>query len=65
MLERVLSADVRSWESGDIDDVRILFGTCSSYMGGDLLHITQSGETKSKDSKSKKTQGQASPPTKF
>ena len=22
-------------------DVRVLFGTCSSYMGGDLLHITQ------------------------
>jgi NAD(P)-dependent dehydrogenase (short-subunit alcohol dehydrogenase family) len=27
-------------------DVRILFGTCASYMGGDLLHITQQSPTK-------------------
>lgn len=36
-------------------DVRILFGTCSSYMGGDLLHITQK----------EKEKGKALEPTKF
>lgn len=32
-------------------DVRILFGTCSSYLGGDLLHITSNHQP----SKNKKT----------
>lgn len=27
-------------------DVRVVFGTCSSYLGGDLLHITQPGQGK-------------------
>lgn len=31
-------------------DVRILFGTCSSYVGGDLLHITQPPANRKKDS---------------
>ncbi|CAK4030424.1 related to oxidoreductase, short chain dehydrogenase reductase family [Lecanosticta acicola] len=38
-------------------DVRILFGTCSSYMGGDLLHITQQGQPQEK--------GKTHEPTKF
>jgi len=29
-------------------DVRVLFGTCSSYMGGDLLHITQPAQASAK-----------------
>lgn len=49
-------------------DVRILFGSCSSYMGGDLLHITQERQTGGKEGKSKDTKGQkqvTSAPTKF
>ncbi|KAM3424251.1 hypothetical protein BST61_g11209 [Cercospora zeina] len=45
-------------------DVRVIFGTCNSYLGGDLLHITQGAESKSKDSK-KKSDKAASSPTKF
>ena len=48
-------------------DVRILFGTCSSYMGGDLLHITQSmasGDSKATKEKPKTT-STAREPTKF
>ena len=40
-------------------DVRVLFGTCSSYLGGDLLHITMPAP-RSKPSKSNTTE-----PTKF
>lgn len=29
-------------------DVRVLFGTCSSYLGGDLLHITQPAQPSKK-----------------
>ena len=32
-------------------DVRVLFGTCSSYMGGDLLHITQPAPTYTRSAK--------------
>ncbi|KAI6799726.1 oxidoreductase-like protein [Hortaea werneckii] len=54
-------------------DVRVIFGTCSSYMGGDLLHITQSSPTSSSQQSSKKSpqsppQSTATPkqsPTKF
>ncbi|KAK4543567.1 hypothetical protein LTR36_005462 [Oleoguttula mirabilis] len=44
-------------------DVRVIFGTCSSYMGGDLLHITQppSKKANSKPSPPRVTQE----PTKF
>lgn len=45
-------------------DVRVIFGTCNSYLGGDLLHITQGGEPKSKGG-NKKADKEASPPTKF
>lgn len=44
-------------------DVRILFGNCSSYMGGDLLHITQ--PTTAPKSKEKKTVEKTHEPTKF
>lgn len=44
-------------------DVRILFGNCSSYMGGDLLHITQPAP-KSKSGKEKKMD-KTHEPTKF
>lgn len=43
-------------------DVRILFGTCSSYLGGDLLHITQPAQGAKKDKIKKDT---AHEPTKF
>ncbi|KAK4574483.1 hypothetical protein LTR86_001324 [Recurvomyces mirabilis] len=39
-------------------DVRVVFGTCSSYLGGDLLHITSPGPNKSK-------KGATTPPTAF
>ncbi|TKA82389.1 hypothetical protein B0A55_01401 [Friedmanniomyces simplex] len=48
-------------------DVRVLFGTCSSYMGGDLLHITQqspSNQTKGKARGASSAQ-QVQEPTKF
>lgn len=45
-------------------DVRILFGNCSSYMGGDLLHITQQAAPKSKGPKEKKAD-RTHEPTKF
>lgn len=45
-------------------DVRVVFGTCNSYMGGDLLHITQGVGSKSKDSKQKLDKS-FSAPTKF
>lgn len=51
-------------------DVRILFGTCASFMGGDLLHITQPPTPSAKPSKKtangKLTSATAiSEPTKF
>ncbi|KAF2723765.1 NAD(P)-binding protein, partial [Polychaeton citri CBS 116435] len=47
-------------------DVRILFGTCSSYMGGDLLHITQqSPKPQSKKDKKQTDARPAQEPTKF
>lgn len=45
-------------------EVRILFGTCGSYMGGDLLHISQPGQEKSGTKKQKKAD-MAHEPTKF
>lgn len=46
-------------------DVRVLFGTCSSYMGGDLLHITSSSKSPGNaNGKTKKT-AQAHAPAKF
>ncbi|QIW99661.1 hypothetical protein AMS68_005179 [Peltaster fructicola] len=42
-------------------DVRVLFGSCSSYLGGDLTHITTPEKTKT--SKTKKLDAQS--PTKF
>lgn len=41
-------------------DVRILFGNCSSYMGGDLLQVTQQAQANSKAAKPK---SKKSPPT--
>lgn len=41
-------------------DVRVLFGSCSSYMGGDLLHITMPAKTKNA-----KTKPDAQSPTRF
>ncbi|KAF2771444.1 NAD(P)-binding protein [Teratosphaeria nubilosa] len=49
-------------------DVRVLFGTCSSYMGGDLLHITQHDPAAMKEKKSKSAKTAittAQEPTKF
>jgi NAD(P)-dependent dehydrogenase (short-subunit alcohol dehydrogenase family) len=49
-------------------DVRVLFGNCSSYMGGDLLQITQQAQSMSKaaNAKPKKSQATAAvAPTKF
>jgi len=47
-------------------DVRVLFGTCSSYLGGDLLHITADDNTKVKDKKNKPAAEKATrEPTKF
>ena len=48
-------------------DVRVLFGTCSSYMGGDLLHITQPASAKAKQAngKQQKSAQPAQSPTKF
>jgi NAD(P)-dependent dehydrogenase (short-subunit alcohol dehydrogenase family) len=51
-------------------DVRILFGTCGSYIGGDLLHITQPApvNTKSKKQANAKSAPKASTshsPTQF
>lgn len=43
-------------------DVRIVFGTCNSYLRGDLLHITQDSGSKDSKQKSDKT---PSAPTKF
>ncbi|KAK5740405.1 hypothetical protein LTR17_004668 [Elasticomyces elasticus] len=43
-------------------DVRVLFGNCSSYMGGDLLHITQ---PQTATGKGKKSTSAAQEPTKF
>lgn len=49
-------------------DVRVLFGSCGSYMGGDLLHITQKAQFNA-NNKSKKEQAKAATaalaPTKF
>ncbi|KAF2165912.1 hypothetical protein M409DRAFT_66867 [Zasmidium cellare ATCC 36951] len=45
-------------------DVRVLIGGCSSYMGGDLLHITQTTPSKSKEKKEKKVD-KTHEPTKF
>lgn len=47
-------------------DVRVIFGTCSSYLGGDLLHITQPGQGKATSGKQAgKKAGQTQEPTKF
>ncbi|KAK0272529.1 hypothetical protein LTR35_012821 [Friedmanniomyces endolithicus] len=48
-------------------DVRVLFGTCSSYMGGDLLHITQPLAPTHSKSKAKSTSSaqQIQEPTKL
>ncbi|CZT24062.1 related to oxidoreductase, short chain dehydrogenase/reductase family [Ramularia collo-cygni] len=48
-------------------DVRVVFGTCSSYLGGDLLHITQPGQGKAAASgkQTGKKAGQTQEPTKF
>jgi NAD(P)-dependent dehydrogenase (short-subunit alcohol dehydrogenase family) len=49
-------------------DVRVLFGNCSSYMGGDLLQITQQAQSMSKaaNAKPKKSPAtEAVAPTKF
>ncbi|EMC91901.1 hypothetical protein BAUCODRAFT_40307, partial [Baudoinia panamericana UAMH 10762] len=48
-------------------DVRILFGTCSSYLGGDLLHITQTSPSRTKSSKenTKPTSTSTRSPTHF
>lgn len=49
-------------------DVRVLFGNCSSYMGGDLLQITQQAQSlgKNANAKPKKAKaGEAVAPTKF
>lgn len=49
-------------------DVRIIFGNCSSYMGGDLLQITQQAKANSKPTggKAKKSEpSEALAPTKF
>ena len=45
-------------------DVRVLFGTCSSYLGGDLLHITQQASQHTK-STNPKTSTAIPEPTKF
>lgn len=47
-------------------DVRVLFGNCSSYMGGDLLQITQQAKAMAGKPKPKKpTAADAVAPTKF
>lgn len=48
-------------------DVRVLFGNCSSYMGGDLLHITQKVPSGKKAKPSSKAKGAAEThePTRF
>lgn len=47
-------------------DVRVLFGTCSSYMGGDLLHITQQPPSSRANGRSKASSQQPlHEPTKF
>lgn len=47
-------------------DVRVLFGTCSSYLGGDLLHISQPSQKMSTKSKPKTPNNDAvQEPTKF
>ncbi|KAK5121754.1 hypothetical protein LTR85_004629 [Meristemomyces frigidus] len=48
-------------------DVRVLFGTCSSYLGGDLLHITQPASTKSESQANSKSSAPkaAQEPTRF
>ncbi len=43
-------------------DVRVVFGTCSSYMGGDLLHITQDGPIRPQK---KTANGKPATPTKI
>lgn len=47
-------------------DVRVLFGTCSSYLGGDLLHISKPSQKLGTKSKPKSTATDATQePTKF
>ena len=52
-------------------DVRVLFGTCSSYVGGDLLQITQPAETFGSKKRQQQANGaapkqqQAQSPTNF
>lgn len=46
-------------------DVRVLFGTCSSYLGGDLLHITQPASMKSRANGKPTTPKALQEPTKF
>lgn len=47
-------------------EVRVIFGTCSSYLGGDLLHITQPGQGKATSGKQTgKKATLAQEPTKF
>ncbi|KJX97841.1 short chain dehydrogenase/reductase family Oxidoreductase like protein [Zymoseptoria brevis] len=46
-------------------DVRVLFGTCSSYLGGDLLHITQSGSGRASGKNGSKSKAPTQSPTKF
>lgn len=50
-------------------DVRVLFGTCSSYLGGDLLHITQPGvasqATKTAKQKAKASSAPSQSPTDY
>lgn len=45
-------------------DVRVLFGMCSSYLGGDLLHVTDTSSATGKKPRSNKPQS-TSAPTKF
>jgi NAD(P)-dependent dehydrogenase (short-subunit alcohol dehydrogenase family) len=47
-------------------DVRVLFGNCSSYMGGDLLQVTQQAQSTAGKAKPKKAAAtDAVAPTKF
>jgi NAD(P)-dependent dehydrogenase (short-subunit alcohol dehydrogenase family) len=47
-------------------DVRVLFGNCSSYMGGDLLQVTQKAQSAAGKAKPKKAAStDAVAPTKF
>nr|OQO15508.1 hypothetical protein B0A51_16642 [Rachicladosporium sp. CCFEE 5018] len=44
-------------------DVRVIFGTCSSYLGGDLLHITSKGYAAAKAKKAPSATVEKSPTT--